>query len=209
VSGANPQGGGTILRSYELLFVVQPTLEEEQLNAFVEQIKDTITSNEGVVTEATIMGRRQLAYPIGRYRDGYYVLVAAEMANTTIEAVKRVLRLSEDVLRDMMLRVEPAVVVEEAAESTEQDEENGARSGEQRSRRHRQKVCYFCVEDIDEIDYKDVALLRRFVNQRGRILPRRRTNACAKHQRMLTNAIKRARYMALLPCAPSHVREND
>lgn len=198
------------MRSYELLFVVQPTLEEEQLNALVEQVKETITSNEGVITKVTDMGKRQLAYPIGRYRDGHYVLVLAEMSNPALEAVKRALRLSEDILRDIMLRVEPVVAVEEVPDA-EQDEEGGSRSGgdQQRSHRHHQKVCDFCVENIDEIDYKDVATLRRYVNQRGRILPRRRTNSCAKHQRMLSNAIKRSRYMALLPYAPAHVREND
>ncbi len=63
----------------------------------------------------------------------------------------------------------------------------------------RRKVCYFCSEKSAGIDYKDVDLLRRFVSDRGKIRPRRQTGACAKHQRQLTMAIKRARHMALLP----------
>jgi len=63
----------------------------------------------------------------------------------------------------------------------------------------RRKVCQFCQDKVTEIDYKDVAKLRRFVTEKGKIVSRRQTGTCAKHQRELTTAIKRARYMALLP----------
>ena len=66
-------------------------------------------------------------------------------------------------------------------------------------RKGRKKVCVFCVEKVDEIDYKDVTRLKRFVSERSKILPRRVTGTCAKHQRALTVAIKRARHLALLP----------
>ncbi|EEX68798.1 ribosomal protein S18 [Mitsuokella multacida DSM 20544] len=68
-----------------------------------------------------------------------------------------------------------------------------------RGRRPRRKVCSFCVDKVDHIDYKDVAKLRRFVTERGKILPRRISGNCAKHQRQVTVAIKRARNIALLP----------
>ena len=67
------------------------------------------------------------------------------------------------------------------------------------NRKGRRKVCTFCVEKTDFIDYKDVAKLRRFTSERAKILPRRITGTCAKHQRALTTAIKRARQIALLP----------
>ncbi len=63
----------------------------------------------------------------------------------------------------------------------------------------RKKVCVFCGEKAEPIDYKDAAKLRRYVSERGKILPRRITGNCAKHQRELTTAIKRARHIALLP----------
>lgn len=63
----------------------------------------------------------------------------------------------------------------------------------------KRKVCFFTVQKIDYIDYKNVALLRRFVSERGKILPRRTTGTSAKYQRQLANAIKRARAVALLP----------
>ena len=68
-----------------------------------------------------------------------------------------------------------------------------------RGRRPRRKVCTFCVDKVEHIDYKDVAKLRRFIPERGKILPRRISGNCAKHQRQVTVAIKRARHMALMP----------
>lgn len=65
--------------------------------------------------------------------------------------------------------------------------------------RRRKKVCVFCEEKINYIDYKDSARLRKFITERGKILPRRISGTCAKHQRELNTAIKRARNMALLP----------
>ncbi len=65
--------------------------------------------------------------------------------------------------------------------------------------RKRRKVCQFCVDKATFVDYKDVAKLKKFTSERGKILPRRATGACAMHQRQLTEAIKRARQVALLP----------
>ncbi len=64
--------------------------------------------------------------------------------------------------------------------------------------RRKKKVCVFCAEKATSIDYKDVAKLRKFVSERGKILPRRITGNCAKHQRLLTTAVKRARHVALM-----------
>jgi ribosomal protein S18 len=66
-------------------------------------------------------------------------------------------------------------------------------------RGRRKKSCYFTVNKIDYIDFKDVELLKKFISDRGKIMPRRTTGTCAKYQRKLTIAIKRARQMALLP----------
>lgn len=63
----------------------------------------------------------------------------------------------------------------------------------------RKKVCKFCQDKIEEIDYKDVSLLKKFTSERGKILPMRVTGTCAKHQRKLTLAVKRSRVVALMP----------
>lgn len=79
------------------------------------------------------------------------------------------------------------------AERTERPERpRGGRKG-------RRKVCRFCADRIETIDYKDVARLRNYVSERAKILPRRVTGTCARHQRELTVAIKRARQIALMP----------
>ena len=75
--------------------------------------------------------------------------------------------------------------------------EYGNRQG--RMRRPRKRVCSFCVDKATDIDYKDIAKLRKYVTERGKILPRRISGNCAKHQRCLTEAIKKARAIALLP----------
>ncbi len=67
------------------------------------------------------------------------------------------------------------------------------------NKRSRKKVCAFCVDRAEKIDYKDVAKLRKCMTERAKILPRRVTGTCAYHQRELTSAIKRARHVALLP----------
>src|SRR5213593_2782720 len=73
-------------------------------------------------------------------------------------------------------------------------------------RRPRRKVCTFCVDKVQKIDYKDVGRIRRYISDRGKIDPRRKSGTCAKHQRMLTTALKRARLMAMLPYTADHVR---
>ena len=67
------------------------------------------------------------------------------------------------------------------------------------NRKGRKKVCSFCVDRVGEINYKDVSRLRRYISERAKILPRRITGTCARHQRALTISIKRARHIALLP----------
>jgi small subunit ribosomal protein S18 len=71
--------------------------------------------------------------------------------------------------------------------------------GNNRGRRVRRKVCSFCADKVEGIDYKDISKLRKYISERSKILPRRITGNCAKHQRQLTIAIKRARQIALLP----------
>ncbi|MTV48924.1 30S ribosomal protein S18 [Heliobacillus mobilis] len=68
-----------------------------------------------------------------------------------------------------------------------------------KGRRPRRRICFFCVDKIEKVEYKEVGKLRKYITERGKILPRRVSGCCAKHQRQLTLAIKRARHVALLP----------
>ena len=71
----------------------------------------------------------------------------------------------------------------------------------------KRKVCLFCRDKIETIDYKDAALLRPYISDRGKIAPRRKSGACARHQRRLAISIKRARHLALLPYMAEHIRK--
>lgn len=77
--------------------------------------------------------------------------------------------------------------------------DRGDSKGGMRMRRQRKKVCSFCSDKTTHIDYKDIAKLKRFISERGKILPRRISGNCAKHQREMTRSIKQARHIALLP----------
>jgi len=70
----------------------------------------------------------------------------------------------------------------------------------------RRRVCAFCVDKVETIDYKDVARLRKYLSERAKIEPRRKTSTCARHQRALSVALKRARHMALMPYTGPHSR---
>ena len=120
---------------------------------------------------------------------------------------------SEKTVKPEEVSEEPAAVTEtvekvaetveapaaEAAAPAAEDKPQKAPYRANNANRKRKKVCQFCVEKAKEIDFKDVGKLKKFTSERGKILPRRVTGACAMHQRHLTTAIKRARTMALLP----------
>ncbi len=94
----------------------------------------------------------------------------------------------------------------ERPERGDRMDRRGRGPGGGRGRFQRRRICAFCVDKVDKIDYKDINLLRRFVSDTGQIDSRRRTGTCARHQRRVTEAIKRARFLALLPYTAEHIR---
>ena len=102
---------------------------------------------------------------------------------------------------------ESARVEAPPAEATGEQAEAPARPERRRPRYiSRRKVCFFCAEKVEDITYRNVDLLRRYLSDRGKIEPRRKTGTCAKHQRRLTIALKHARHLALLPYTAEHIR---
>ena len=91
------------------------------------------------------------------------------------------------------------VVAEETTAPAAERTESAPQRMQRPNRNRRKKVCTFCADGIDYIDYKDTKRLQKCTSERGKILPRRISGTCAKHQRQLTLAIKRARHIALLP----------
>jgi small subunit ribosomal protein S6 len=104
------------LRNYELIFIAQPDLDDEALKALTERIQQVIVANGGQMTSSESLGRRTLAYPIKKRRDGYYILIKAGLAETTITELERSLRLSEDILRHMLVHLEDEPAAPVAAE---------------------------------------------------------------------------------------------
>jgi small subunit ribosomal protein S18 len=92
--------------------------------------------------------------------------------------------------------------------SSDREGQGSRRGGYRGGRRpgRRRKVCAFCLEKSRTIDYKDVSMLRRYLTDRSKIRSRRKTGTCAKHQRRLAIAVKRARHLALLPFTAEHIR---
>ena len=109
---------------------------------------------------------------------------------------------------------EQPAATEEAPPSAEQPAgtPGAAAPGDRRGPRGRgryipkRRVCQFCADKVEDINYKDTGRLRRFISERGKIEPRRKSSTCARHQRKLAEAMKRARHLALLPYTNEHVR---
>ena len=104
--------------------------------------------------------------------------------------------------------VQAAAVRERSDERRGPRDRDGGDDGQRRRGpgRGRRRACVMCVEKMTAVDYKDFSFLRRFLSDRGRIESRRKTGTCAKHQRALAQAIKRARHLALLPYTAEHIR---
>ena len=96
-------------------------------------------------------------------------------------------------------KTEVVVAEETTAPAAERTEAAPQQRMQRQNRGKRKKVCVFCADSIEHVDYKDVKRLEKCTSERGKILPRRISGTCAKHQRQLTTAIKRARHIALLP----------
>ena len=105
----------------------------------------------------------------------------------------------EEVVASENVEVEAVKTAEAKAEKAERKPRaEGEEAPRRRRPQQRRKVCQFCLDKVEDIDYKDVAKLRRYITEKGKIISRRQTGTCAKHQRAVATAIKRARYMGLI-----------
>jgi|YelNatPaOPRAMG01_1025707.scaffolds.fasta_scaffold256376_1 small subunit ribosomal protein S6 len=102
------------MREYELTYIVRPDIDDEAVATVASRVEQTITANGGRVLKSTSWGKRRLAYPIRRYNEGTYILLRAEMADRAIREVERQLKLSEDVIRHLLVRVEEPEAAEAA-----------------------------------------------------------------------------------------------
>ncbi len=103
------------MNTYELTYIVRPDVDDEAVAAVAARVEQTITSNGGSVLRTDSWGKRRLAYPIRRYNEGTYILLRAELTDQAIREVDRSLKLSEDVIRHLLVRAEELLPEAEAA----------------------------------------------------------------------------------------------
>lgn len=213
------------MRLYEAVYIFDPALDEAAINAKLEGHHSLVTGGEGEVAAVDHWGNRQLAYPIDKTKTGYYVVAQFNGDPDALPEFERALKLDEDLLRYLVVLNEgepttgmsilaPRPISPEAHEDDEDDEDDELPDEDDledddrtsppefsggRGRRRR-------VEGprIQLLNYKDVSTLSRFLTESGKILPRRTTKVTAGFQRQLGRAIKRARYLALLPYLRDH-----
>ncbi len=212
------------MRLYEVVYILDPALLEDAVTAKLEKLHELVTSKGGEVSAIDHWGTRQLAYPINKLSSGYYVVAHFTAAPDALPEYERLLKLDGEVMRYLMVVSEgeltsgasvlgearPRAANEDAerdedepdedeAEEEELEEEVRNRPGPPefsgpRGRRRRMEGPPILV-----LDYKDVGTLSHFMTEQGKILPKRTTKVSAGFQRQLGRAVKRARYLALVP----------
>ncbi len=217
---------GTIVRLYEVVYIFDAVLDEAAINQKLEQYHALVIGKDGEVTAVDHWGNRQLAYPIQKKKTGYYVVAQFNGDPEGLPEFERALKLDDTILRYLVVLNEgeptsgmsvlaPRPPVDappkdddddegEDEEDQEEEHEEDERTSPPefsggRGRRRR-------VEGprIQLLNFKDVGTLSRFLTESGKILPRRTTKVTAAFQRQLGSAVKRARYLALLPYLRDH-----
>ncbi len=213
------------MRLYEIVYILDPALDEAGVDTHLEKHHGGLTKAGGEIVAVDHWGARQLAYPIRKQGMGYYVVAHFNAPAEALPEFERQLKLDESVLRYLMVlnegepttghsivadRPASAGAEEEEEESEEASEEEDAATegrdddsppefsgGRGRRRRHEGPA-------IVLLNYKDVSTLSRFLTEAGKILPKRTTKVTARFQRDLGRAVKRARYLSLIPYIRDH-----
>lgn len=204
------------MRTYEVVYILDAALEEAAVDDKLERFHEVVTDPGGEVVAVDHWGNRQLAYPIEGQTTGYYVVAHVNAEAESLPEFERVVKLDDDVLRYLVVVNEGEPISDEsilaprppAQREDEEDEEDLDEEEEEegppefsggRGRRRRHEG-----PSVELLNYKDVATLSKFVTEQGKILPRRTTKVSAPFQRQLSSAVKRARYLALIPYVRDH-----
>lgn len=210
------------MRDYEVVYIYDASLGEEAIDEKLERYHDVVAGKDGgEVTALEHWGSRQLAYPIQKHRSGYYVVAQFTAEPSALPEFERRLKLDDELIRYLIVLSEgepasgmsilaPTPPRDEEDDDDEDDEDEELEEDEEdddtppefaggrgRRRRHEGPA-------VELLNYKDVGTLAKFVTEQGKILPRRTTKVTAGFQRQLSSAVKRARYLALLPYVRDH-----
>lgn len=200
------------MRNYEIIFLVHPD-QSEQVPAMLERYQALIKKQGGEIHRVEDWGRIPLAYPIRKLHKAHYILMNVTCTQAVLDELIHSFRFSDAILRHMVI-VQDEIVTgpsahlmpkEELADISQNiDSEFPSRGGDMTGRFRRKKQSLFTAKDIDKIDYKNTNLLKACISESGKIIPSRITGAPAKFQRRVALAVKRARFLALLPYCDHH-----
>jgi small subunit ribosomal protein S6 len=207
------------MRLYEAVYIFDAALDEAAINEHLERLHALAVRGGGEVVAVDHWGNRQLAYPVAKKKLGYYVVAQFNADPTALPEFERIVKLDESVMRYIVVLNEgepttgmsilaqrppkPESATREDDEDEEEEEDEDADSPPEfsggRGRRRR-------VEGppIELLNFKDVSTLSRFLTESGKLLPKRTTKVNARFQRQLGRAVKRARYLALIPYVRDH-----
>jgi small subunit ribosomal protein S6 len=216
------------MRLYEIVYIFDATLDEDSVNKKLEKFHPLVLGKSGEVVAVDHWGVRQMAYPVKKQNSGYYVVAQVQAESDGLPEFERVLRLDVELLRYLIVLNEGEPTTGHSLlgaarpsraekDETDDDDDNGPHEdapteGEDvdrgfsppefsggRGRRRRMEGPV-----IELLNYKDVSTLSQFMTEQGKILPKRTTKVTARFQRQLGRAIKRARFLALIPYIRDH-----
>jgi ribosomal protein S6/ribosomal protein S18 len=217
------------VRLYEIVYIFDATLDEDPVNKKLEKFHPLAIAKDGEVVSVDHWGTRQLAYPVDKQKMGYYVVAQIRAGSEGLPEFERVLKLDTELMRYLIVvnEGEPSsgnsIMGEARPQSSEREdddepeeppveEESSKEEGEDAPRRFgppefsggRGRRRRMEGPVIELLNYKDVSTLSQFMTDQGKILPKRTTKVTARFQRQLGRAIKRARYLALIPYVRDH-----
>lgn len=208
------------MRLYEVVYIFDAALDEAAINERLERYHGLAVRSGGEVVAVDHWGNRQLAYPVEGRKTGHYVVAQVKADPTALPEFERIIRLDESLLRYLVVlnQGEPTTGMsilaqrppkaesasrDEDDEDEEEDEEDADSPPEFSGGRGRRRRVDGPA--IELLNFKDVSTLSRFLTESGKLLPKRTTKVNARFQRQLGTAVKRARYLALIP----YVREHE
>jgi small subunit ribosomal protein S6 len=212
------------MRLYEVVYIMDPALDEDGVNARLDKHHGVLSSGGAEIVAVDHWGIRQLAYPVANQTSGYYVVAHFNAPTDALPEFERQLKLDDQVLRYLVVLNEGELTSglslvadrpesEGADDDDDDDDDDGDEEGEEdrgdddsppefsggRGRRRRHEG-----PRVTLLNYKDVSTLSRFLTEAGKILPKRTTKVNARFQRQLGRAVKRARFLALIPYVRDH-----
>jgi len=200
------------MNHYETVFILNPVLSDVQVKETVSKFEEFLTSRGAEMISKEDWGLKKMAYEIQNKKSGFYHLFEFKVAGEVLIAFETEFRRDERIMRFLTVSLDKhAISWAESSKSelimaTLQQSASGKKDGDIRyltplniETNKTKKYCRFKKSGIKYIDYKDADFLLKFVNEQGKILPRRLTGTSLKYQRKVSVAVKRARHLALMP----------